>query len=80
MLMTIIGVAVAQIDVNPTISLNNMVTFSCVCDSIVSPIMKVRTFIITLNKEVHEKTSNKKETYLTRVVLLFPVGKSDVVG
>lgn len=50
MLMTIIGVAVAQIDVNPTISLNNMVTFSCVCDSIVSPIMKVRTFIITLNK------------------------------
>lgn len=37
MLTTMNGVAVLQMDVNPTMSLNNMVTSSCVLASIVSP-------------------------------------------
>lgn len=37
MLMTIMGVAVEQMDVKPTISLKSIVTSSCVFASIASP-------------------------------------------
>lgn len=68
-LITIIGVAVEQIDVKPTISLNNMVTSSWVLASMLSPEIKEKIQHLIINQKFEYIINLSRENALEQPVI-----------